>query len=115
MEVVGNGASASPEQMGPTGANVAVIRGVTVKLSVVLTAHCPALGVKVKVKVPGVVVLIEGLQVPAIPLREDVGNTGAALPWHTSGSWLKVGVTFVFTTMVSVAVVAHCPAAGVKV
>jgi hypothetical protein len=115
IEVVGNGVSASPAQIGPTGANVGIMRGVTVKLSVVLKAHSPALGVKVKVKMPGVVVLMEGLQVPEMPLSEDEGNTGATLPWHTSGRLLKVGVSFGLMTMASVSVVAHCAAAGVKV
>jgi hypothetical protein len=48
-EVVGKGAIASPAHMAPIGENVGVRRGVTVKLSVVLTAHSPALGVNVKV------------------------------------------------------------------
>ena len=46
-EVVGNGASTSPEQIGATAANVAVTDGLTVIVRVAVVAHCPAFGVKV--------------------------------------------------------------------
>ena len=47
VEVVGNGANAAPEHMGATAANVGVTFGVTVTVSVVAVAHCPAAGVNV--------------------------------------------------------------------
>jgi hypothetical protein len=47
LEVVGNGASVAPEQIGATGLNVGVIFGFTVIVKVAVVAHCPAVGVKV--------------------------------------------------------------------
>jgi hypothetical protein len=47
LEVVGNGASVAPEQIGATALNVGVIFVLTVMVNVVVVAHCPAVGVKV--------------------------------------------------------------------
>jgi len=47
LEVVGNGASVAPEQIGATAVNVGVTFGLTVIVKVVVVAHCPAVGVKV--------------------------------------------------------------------
>jgi hypothetical protein len=47
LEVVGNGAKTAPEQIAATAANVGVTFGVTVMISVVVVAHCPAVGVNV--------------------------------------------------------------------
>ena len=47
VDVVGNGASAAPEQIGATPLNVGVTGLLTVIVSVVVLAHCPAVGVKV--------------------------------------------------------------------
>ena len=47
LDVVGNAASGSPEQIGATAGNVGVIFGLTVMVRVVVVAHCPAAGVKV--------------------------------------------------------------------
>jgi hypothetical protein len=47
LEVVGSGANVTPEQMGATAVNVGVTFGFTVIVSVVVVAHCPAVGVKV--------------------------------------------------------------------
>ena len=58
-----------------------------------------------------------GFQVPVMLglFVEEVGNVGAAVPEQKAGTALKVGVTGGFTVTLSVAVVAHCPAVGVKV
>ena len=56
-----------------------------------------------------------GLHVPGIPLLDVVGSTGAADPLQIAGTAVNVGVTCGLTVTVSVAVVAHCPAAGVNV
>ena len=57
-----------------------------------------------------------GDQVPAIPLLEVVGSAANVCPAQIGATAVKVGViVFPFTVIVSVAVVAHCPAAGVKV
>ena len=47
VEVVGKGARASPEQIVVTGLNVGIVLLLTDMVSVVVTAHCPAVGVKV--------------------------------------------------------------------
>ena len=50
-----------------------------------------------------------------IPLFEVVGNAARAAPEQIAATGVKVGVTFGLTVMVSVVVVAHNPAVGVKV
>jgi hypothetical protein len=47
FDVVGNGASVAPEQIGATALNVGRMFGLTVIVNVVVVAHCPAVGVKV--------------------------------------------------------------------
>ena len=56
-----------------------------------------------------------GAHVPVIPLLEVVGNGDKVAPEQIGATALKVGVIFGLTVIVSVAVVAHCPAVGVKV
>ena len=58
---------------------------------------------------------VAGDHVPVIPFVEVVGSTGAADPLHIEGTAVKVGVIKGLTVTVSVAVVAHNPAAGVNV
>ena len=66
--------------------------------------------------VPAVAVLIvAGLHVPVIPLLDVPGNAGALEFWQSGPIAENVGVTCGSTVMVNVAVVAHCPAAGVNV
>jgi hypothetical protein len=50
-----------------------------------------------------------------MPLLEVVGNSASVAPEHIGATAVKVGVTFGVTVIVKVAVVAHCPAVGVKV
>ena len=52
---------------------------------------------------------------PVIPLVELAGSVGAVVPLQKAGIAAKVGVVGVVTVVVKVAVVAHCPAVGVKV
>ena len=47
VEVVGNGDSTAPEQMGATALKVGVMFGLTVIVNVVVVAHRPAVGVNV--------------------------------------------------------------------
>ena len=61
------------------------------------------------------VLIAAGFQVPVIPLVEVSGNVGATAFWQTEPTGLKVGVMPAFTVTSNVVVVAHCPAAGVKV
>ena len=56
-----------------------------------------------------------GDQVPVIPLLEVVGNGANAVPEQIAAMGLKVGLTFGVTVIVSVVIVAHCPAVGVNV
>ena len=46
---------------------------------------------------------------------EDVGNGANTAPEQIGATAANVGAMFGLTVMVNVAVVAHCPAAGVKV
>ena len=50
-----------------------------------------------------------------MPLLEVVGNGVNVAPEQIGPTALNVGVTFGLTVIVKVAVVAHCPAVGVKV
>ena len=47
VDVVGSAARASPEQIAATGLNVGIVLLLTDIVSVVVTAHCPAVGVNV--------------------------------------------------------------------
>ena len=58
---------------------------------------------------------VAGDQVPLIPLFEVSGKTGAVVPAQNAGTVLKVGATLGVTVTVVCAVVAHAPAAGLKV
>ena len=62
-----------------------------------------------------VVLFNAGAQVPVMPLFDVVGNGVNAAPEQIGATAVKVGVTFGLTVIVSVVVVAHWPAAGVKV
>jgi hypothetical protein len=52
---------------------------------------------------------------PVKPLFEVVGNGLKVAPEQIAATGVNVGVMFGLTVMVRVAVVAHCPAVGVKV
>ena len=52
---------------------------------------------------------------PVIPLLEVVGIGFNVPPEQIGATAVNVGVMFGLTTIVNVAVVAHCPAVGVKV
>ena len=47
IDVVGNGASAAPEQIAAIGLNVGVTLGLTVMVNIAVVVHCPAVGVNV--------------------------------------------------------------------
>ena len=50
-----------------------------------------------------------------MPLLEVVGSSVRVAPEQIGATVLNVGVIFGLTVIVKVAVVAHCPAVGVKV
>ena len=56
-----------------------------------------------------------GAHEPLIPLVEVVGKGLSTAPEQIAATGLNAGVTFGLTVIVSEAVVAHCPAAGVNV
>jgi hypothetical protein len=61
--------------------------------------------------------IVEGLHIPFIPSVDVVGNVGTVPPEQTETLLpkLNVGVMFELTVTTKDAVVAHCPAVGVKV
>ena len=113
LDVVGNAFKVPPEQIGATAVNVGRMFGLTTIVSVVVVAHCPAVGVKVYVVVA--VLLSAGDHVPVMPSLEVVGNAFKVPPEQIGATALNVGRMFGLTTIVRVVVVAHCPAVGVKV
>ena len=113
LEVVGNAASVVPEQIGATAANVGRMFGLTTIVSVVVVAHCPAVGVKVYVVVA--VLFSVGAHVPVMPSLDVRGNAASVAPEQIGATAVNVGVTLGLTVMVNVVVVAHCPAVGVNV
>ena len=116
LDVAGNVGAVLFWQSGPIAVNVGTVCASTVMLSVVVVAHCPLSGVNVYVVVPAALVLIvAGLHVPVIPLLDVAGNAGAVLFWHNGPICVNVGTTCALMVILSVAVVAHCPAEGVNV
>jgi hypothetical protein len=113
FDVVGNADKVAPEQIGATALKVGVMFGLTVIVNVAVVAHCPAVGVNVYVVVA--VLLSAGDHEPVIPLVEVVGNADKVAPEQIGATAVNVGVIFGLTVIVNVAVVAHCPAVGVKV
>jgi hypothetical protein len=113
FDVVGSALKVAPLHIGATALKVGVMFGLTVMVSVAVVAHWPASGVKVYVVVAAL--FNAGLQVPVIPLFDVVGSALKVAPLHIGATALKVGVMFGLTVIVSVAVVAHWPASGVKV
>jgi hypothetical protein len=113
LEIVGSGDRVEPEQIDPTAVNVGVMLELTTIVIVAVVAHCPAVGVNVYVVV--VVLSKAGDQVPVIPLLEVVGSGTSVAPEQIDPTAVNVGVMLELTTIVSVAVVAHCPASGVNV
>ena len=61
------------------------------------------------------VLLSTGVHVPGIPLFDVVGNAASGAPEQMGATAVNVGVMLGLTIIVNVVVVAHCPAAGVKV
>ena len=61
------------------------------------------------------VLLRAGAHVPVIALFDVVGNAANGSPEQMGATAVNVGVMLGLTVIVNVVVVAHCPAAGVKV
>ena len=85
---------------------------------VVVVAHWPVAGVKVKRKVPVTVVLmVAGLHVPVIAgvLVELNGSNGAMLFWQSGPIGANIGTISLVMMMSSVFTIEHWPESGVKV
>lgn len=78
LAVVGNAASAVPEQIGATGVNTGCTFGLTVIVMAAVVAHAPAEGVNVYVVVT--VSFKAGAQEPVILLLEVAGSAGGMVP-----------------------------------
>ena len=61
------------------------------------------------------VLMVAGLHVPGMPLLDVAGSVGALEFWQSGPIAVNEGVTCGSMVMLSVAVTAHCPVAGVKV
>ena len=61
------------------------------------------------------VLLRAGAHVPVMPLLDVVGNGVNVAPEQIGATGVNVGVAPVFTVMVKVVVVAHCPGSGENV
>ena len=59
--------------------------------------------------------IVAGAHVPEMPLVEVRGSASGVAPTQYGPSWVNTGAICASTTTVMAAVVAHCPAAGVKV
>lgn len=115
LEVAGKAAGVAPIQYGPRAVNVGVVLVLTTT-DMVVVAQEPPVEVKVYTVVPAAVVLIvEGLHVPVMPLVEVVGSTPGLSPTQYGPSCVNKGIVPVLTTTDMVAVVPHEPAVGVKV
>jgi hypothetical protein len=116
VELVGSAGALLFWHIGPIWVKVGVTSAVTIISIVTVVAPCPAVGVNVYVVVPAVAVLIvAGLHVPVILLVEDAGNADGVEFWHNGPICVNVGVTRLLIWITIVVVVAHWPAAGVKV
>ena len=113
LDVRGNAFKVPPEQIGATAVNVGRMFGLTTIVSVVVVAHCPAVGVNVYVVVA--VLLSAGAHVPVMPSLEVSGNAASVAPEQIGATAVNVGRMFGLTVMVKVVVVAHCPPVGVNV
>jgi aspartate-semialdehyde dehydrogenase len=113
VDVVGKADKLAPAQIGATCVKVGVTFGFTVMVMFAEVAQSPAVGVNVYVVVDEL--SKTGDQVPMISLFEIVGSAFKLAPAQIGETCVNVGVTFGFTVMVIVVLVAHNPAVGVNV
>lgn len=120
--VVGNEMGAAISHIADRGVRLTVVGALTVIVIVLLLAHCPELGAKVKVIAPlnpkgsnELPETPEPLHVPVIPLWVVLRVIGLSAAQSVVGVTESVGVTAAFTVTVVVLDEAHCPAVGVKV
>jgi hypothetical protein len=80
---------------------------------VLVRAQTPGIGVKVYVVVA--VLFKTGYQLPVTLFVDCVGKAFNVFPEQIASTALKVGVTFAFTVIVFVALLAQNPVVGVKI
>lgn len=96
--------------------NTGITGGIIVTLILAVVAHCPPVSVNTYWVVPNAdVLIVAGLQVPAIPLVEVAGNAGGVEFWHNGPMDSNVGATCEVTITLMVADVPHWPPDGVNV
>ena len=116
LEVRGNVGGVLFKHNGPICVNAGVVPAVIVMTIVVVVEHCPVAGVNVYDLVTAVdVLIVAGFQVPIIPFVDVDGKPGAAEFWQSGPMRLNIGAIWLLIVTESIAVVAHCPAPGVKV
>ena len=96
--------------------NEGVVVELTTTFIVVVLAHWPAVGMKVYIVVPALVVLIvAGDHVPVMLLLDVVAKVAGVPPTQYGPACVNVGVTLSFTKTFMFTAMAHCPPFGVKV
>ena len=91
VEDPGNAGAGEPLQIAASAVNVGNTFGLTVCTIVVVTAHCPVLGVNVYVAVV-VLSIVAGLHEPLILSSDVAGKVVAAAPLQIAASAVNVGV-----------------------
>jgi hypothetical protein len=118
VEVPGNTGTIPPSQIVSKipKLNVGVMLGLTVTVSAVGVAHCPASGVNEYVSEFWLSTVV-GLHIPVTPFVDVLGNAGTGLPAHIVNDVpkLNAGAKTGFTVTVNVDDIAHWPASGVNV
>lgn len=108
LDVVGNIGAVAFWHNALMAVNVGMSCGLMVMFNVVGVAHWPVVGVNVYIVVPGVdVFMVDGFQVPVMPLLDVVGNAGAVVFWHNGPMAVNDGVSRVVMVMSIVVVVPH--------
>ena len=117
-EVVGSVGTAAPAQIvsDVPKLNTGVMFGLITTVKLVPFAHCPVLGVNVYIA-EVVLLTIEGVQLPIIPLVDVEGRTGTLPPEQMESEVPKpnTGVAFVSTVTLIVAGIPHWLGFGVNI
>ena len=83
-DVCGRTGGVLPWHSGPIWSNVGVMLFVISTVIVTEEAHCPSSGVNVYCRLPvDEVLMVDGSQVPRMPLLDISGRSGGVLPWHS--------------------------------
>ncbi|MNT29072.1 hypothetical protein D3C72_1647970 [compost metagenome] len=105
FDVVGNAASGVLIHTAGIWVNARTVGGFTTMVMVVVVAHMPAAGVNVYVVVAAL--FMAGVHTPLMPLLDVTGKAANGLPVQIGATCVNVGVTFGFTVIVIVVLLAH--------